>query len=467
MPDRRSTRAKLTDVLLELPEATRATLVRQIDKARMLGDPEPSYDLILDAAQAAYRIAGQRAPRLISPMRRLFVPIEPFLSDFSSSTKQAGRIARSSLTPIWSWLNRDLLAAELPDLVEQCKQAVLAGDNASADALGAQIVALVDTALIQLPSILTEPDSRRRMAARIGSDRVFHDLVDFARILPFRDEIVELSSRLPGVITAYDPGSLNEHVTALESFVRGQPERMVYGLAVLQSRLSDPSKIVLHACLAAGTANPERLLEGRYAPTVTLALDALEEAVARLRNAVQPGADLGEAAGALRSYHSMARTLLSVLDVGAVPAWRQRLALLRKEASDIAAPLIKAAAPLMRRVIHPTGGRSGEALPFDPIDAQHAACIASLVAAARLCADSLALNALLAETKSSLDPAVENATSALLEAIRKTDGAEREAALARADAAVAITTALFGADYAGLLRRNIATAQGIPRAAAG
>ncbi len=156
MPQHRALVAKLKAFLAELTPATRAALVRNLDKARLQGREDPIGALVLQAARLHAWETGEPLPRVASAMRRFFAPLDPFLIGEVTTAKQKGRIARASLTPIWTFLLRDVLPDRMRELTQAVLDAALADDEARADALAAQAV---DEAVPTLEALLAAPTS--------------------------------------------------------------------------------------------------------------------------------------------------------------------------------------------------------------------------------------------------------------------------------------------------------------------
>src|SRR4051812_45697951 len=96
---------RLREFLRQLPAGSRALLIAELERAMLRGDEIPGGDLLLQEVRSALRSAGEPAPRVDDLARLFFHAIEPFLVDESDPTqKHVGRIARTALDPLWSWI---------------------------------------------------------------------------------------------------------------------------------------------------------------------------------------------------------------------------------------------------------------------------------------------------------------------------------------------------------------------------
>ena len=116
-----STAERLRQFLRELAPAARAMLLRELERGSFSGESFPGLDLILGELRELERGSETSAavPRIEGLDRRLFQPLTPFLVDEGSSEKMRGRIARSSLGYIWTWVERDLMVDEIRAQVDQ------------------------------------------------------------------------------------------------------------------------------------------------------------------------------------------------------------------------------------------------------------------------------------------------------------------------------------------------------------
>src|SRR5207302_6429528 len=69
--------------------------------------------------RAEFRKDGSSQGRAGDPARYFFGPLEPVLVNSAPEHENSGRIPRGSLSPIWEWINRDLLPTMARDYVEE------------------------------------------------------------------------------------------------------------------------------------------------------------------------------------------------------------------------------------------------------------------------------------------------------------------------------------------------------------
>src|SRR5579863_6338334 len=126
---------RLREYLRTLKPTARSMLVQELERNLLRGGEGAGNDIVLQELRRAIRADAQQVPRIGDAARLFFAPVEPFLIDARADHKRVGRIARVSLEPIWSWIGRDLMAAEAKALSEDISRALLADDRTKAEQL--------------------------------------------------------------------------------------------------------------------------------------------------------------------------------------------------------------------------------------------------------------------------------------------------------------------------------------------
>src|SRR5437763_13857627 len=98
---------RLRDYLGQRPPQSQALLMREFERAIERGEETAIASLVLEQLRNVVRGTAQETqPRIEDPARLLFRPLEPFLVEGNGPVRP-GQIRRSSLLPVWQWLNRD------------------------------------------------------------------------------------------------------------------------------------------------------------------------------------------------------------------------------------------------------------------------------------------------------------------------------------------------------------------------
>src|SRR5690349_19249319 len=113
----------LSGFLGRLPEHVASRLAKAVEVDRLIGGSLP-HDAILRALRPQLR-TGPQHKRTETPLRVFCQPFEDILVDVHRDTKQKGRIARTSIEPVWNWLAEELMPARHAVLVEALRDALV------------------------------------------------------------------------------------------------------------------------------------------------------------------------------------------------------------------------------------------------------------------------------------------------------------------------------------------------------
>src|SRR6185312_2456206 len=113
---------ELRQYLLALRPQARALLSEELERTVLRGEELPGASTILEQLRNAARLGGDKLPRAGNAQRLFFDPVEPFLVDGVPHRKLLGRIARTSLNPIWQWVNRDLMPEQAKTFTDHAQR---------------------------------------------------------------------------------------------------------------------------------------------------------------------------------------------------------------------------------------------------------------------------------------------------------------------------------------------------------
>jgi hypothetical protein len=480
---------RLRDYLRELKPEARALLMTELERARLRGDDMPAAAMVLQelrkaapeptaatpeaasAAPAAPALAAAPAgkaaaaavpaqkpaalpPRIGHPARLFFTPLEPFLVDDRPDRKHNGRIARSSLDPIWEWISTDLMPAEVKAYSDQAKELLLAGDAKKAEQLAR---ALQDRVVLRLQetfaTIQQDDKARRRLAVRIGTPQALDEITDIHGVLKVRDALAIIGSRLPALIRNLADEQLDNVKALLDSPIARHRETFLYALILVMSRLGTPWQLIRLAVRAADSDVAARVADTPFAVAVTIVLADVERLVGRLRDALK-GASASTIAALIKDIHDGARALRTEMDLSGDSPWARQLAALRTTVSALLKTEIDTTPGRVRRLLRPRAAK--EIAPDSILDATDVAeteTAVELVSICRTYASELAVNELTSRVFSELQNYLDTGTSPLLDGLRGCGSADRKFRLSQVDAAVRFSAKIFGPNYAALLAK--------------
>lgn len=452
---------RLREYLRVLKPAARAMLVQELERGLLRGGEDAGNEIVLQELRRAIRADTQPVPRIGDAARLFFAPLEPFLIDAVADHKHIGRIARLSLEPIWSWIGRDLMAAEAKALSEDINRALLADDRAKAEQLAR---ALQERAILRMKDAISGVDSdersRRRLAVQVGTPRALEDLGTIVILLSLRDVLGDFARRLPNQIRVFDRDEIDTIAKQIDatlsqpSFESGalrKSDFLLYALILVMNRLVASWQLIRIAVRTAESDDTARIAETPYAAAVTLVLSEVESMVSELRSELRAGRPI---VSMLKAIHDAARGLRSEMDLSVESLWSRQLATIRAEVSSVLKAEIEATPGLVRRLLRPRPAKDiAPGSLLDSIDVNEAEMRVEFVGACRQYAGELAVNEVAARAHSELTLYLDTGTKVLLDSLRHAGDADRPFRQSQVDAAIRFCRTVFGSQYAGLLAK--------------
>ncbi len=452
---------RLRDYLRTLKPQARAMLVAELERGMLRGEEDAGNELVLAELRRAIRAEGQPVKRIGDAARLFFAPLEPFLVDEAADHKRVGRIARVALEPIWEWIGRDLMPAEVKALSEDIHRALLADDRLKAEQVTR---ALHERAIQRIKETIAaasgDEKARRRLAVQVGTPRALDDLGTLLHILSIRDVLADLARRLPNHVRAFERDEIDPVKAILDgATAQKSPEAaaartadvFLFGLILVMGRLAAPWQLIRIAARAAESDDTARIAETPYAVAITIVLGEVEAMVSELRAELKAHRAV---ISLLRGLHDAARGLRTEMDLSVDSPWSRRLAAIRTEISNLLKAEIESSPGRVRRLLRPRPAK--DIMPgslLDGIDVSEAEMLVELVGACRTYANELAVNEVTMRTYSELQHYLESGTKILLDALRHAGDADRPFRQSQVDAAIRFCKTVFGGDYAGLLAK--------------
>jgi len=452
---------RLREYLRTLKPEARSMLVQELERNLLRGEESSGNDLVLQELRRAIRADAQQVPRIGDAARMFFVPLEPFLIDGRADHKRIGRIARISLEPIWGWIGRDLIPAEVKALGEDVNRALLIDDRNRADQL---VRTLHDRSIRRIKDAIAEvggdEKTRRRLAVQVGTPRAIEDLDTIVSILSLREVLADLARRLPSQIRSFEREQIDP-MQALLDAATAQPaldkvglrksDVFLYGLILVMNRLAAPWQLIRIATRAAESDDTARIAETPYAVAVTIVLGEAENMVAELRAEIKAGRPV---ASMLKNIHDTARELRSEINLSFDSPWSRQLAAIRADVSALLKSEIETTPGSVRRLLRP---RPAKDIPpgslLDSIDVDEAQMRVEFVGACRHYAGELAVSEVTMRAHSELTHILESGTKILLDSLRQAGDDDRPFRQSQVEAAIRFCRPVFGAEYASLLAK--------------
>ena len=129
---------RIWEFLQRLSPLTRSCLLTELERMELCGIDMPGSADLQAKLRAELRPDGAN-DNTPTPSQYFFAPLDPLLVDGAPEHANSGRIARSSLVPIWEWISRDLLPMMARDYNEQMKLLIAANKARDAAAGGGDL----------------------------------------------------------------------------------------------------------------------------------------------------------------------------------------------------------------------------------------------------------------------------------------------------------------------------------------
>jgi len=443
---------KLRAYLRELKPGARALLIGELERGLLHGTGPAGAELVLSELRRSLREGQSKSARFGDPARLFFQPLEPFLVDDAPDHKHRGRIARSTLEPLWLWVSNTLIPEETKAYAAHVEHALMAGDTDSAEG---QARGFQDLAAARITQMLEGADDkeRRRLSVQLGTSRALADVQALRGILNSRDGVAMLGAQLPGHITSLTGPVLESVKAQLDSPVAVKSDLFLYSLVLVMSKLAAPWQLLRLATRAANSDTAKRIAETPYAVAVEIVLEEVDRRVRELAADLKSGRGIAVSA-LLKEVHDALRGLRSELDFSPESAWGKQLSTLRSDVSRILTAEIELMPGRVRRLIRPRPSKeivAGSKLDADEVTETEA--LIGFVATCRNYASELAINEVTQRTFSELQQFLESGTRTLLDTLRGASGGDRAFRQSQVDAAVRFCAKVFGQEYASLLAK--------------
>jgi len=443
---------RLRDYLAQLPPQAQALLMREFERAIERGEDVAVATFVLEQLRKVVRGTEEEAqPRIDDPARLLFRPLEPFLAE-SNAPVRPGQVRRSSLLPVWQWLNRDGApeqAREFEAALARMRETATTNDL---EAVVRKFQRAAADAIVEIATPVPGGDKQRALA-RVGPPEVVEDLLPIGSVLQAREALDTFNDRLPSYLRVFADSQITSVSASLSAAGLQTPPMLPFALTLILQRLSAPWQIIRLAIRMAVSDDEIRVAATPYGIAVTIALHDLSCLAASLRMDIRRG-HFENVAEQLKILHDGVRGLRTELDLRNDSIWGRQLASIRADISNTLQSEIDSVPGRVRRILRqradkdiPAGAR------VDAGEVDETAALIDFVAVCRTYASELAINEVTLRTYSDLQQYVEHSTEALVQSLRSGDVRTRAYRQLQVAAAIRFCDVLFGHDYASLMSR--------------
>ena len=443
---------RLRDYLAQLPPQSKALLMREFERAIERGEDTTVATFVLEQLRQIVRGSEEEEtkPRVDDPARLLFRPLEAFLVEGNVPVRP-GQIRRSSLLPVWQWLNRDG-APEQAREFETALENIRVGTASNIESAVRKFQLAAADAIVKIATPLQGGDKQRGLS-RVGPPNVIEDLLPIGSVLQAREALDGFSGRLPSYLRVFADSQIATVGAALNVPTLQTPQMLPFALSLVMQRLTAPWQIIRLAIKMAASDDEIRVAATPYGIAVTIALQDLSFLAATLRMDIKRG-HFENVAEQLKILHDGVRGLRTELDLRNDSAWGRQLTSIRADISNSLQSEIDSVPGRVRRILRQRSDKDIPSAPrIDTGEVDEAVALIDFVAVCRTYASELAINEVTLRTYSDLQQYVEHSTEALVQSLRGGDAKARAYRQAQVAAAIRFCDVLFGHDYAQLMSR--------------
>jgi hypothetical protein len=460
----------LSRFLVTLPEDMATRLAKAVEIDWLAGGDGLPHRNILEALRPALR----RIPspeRTLNPLRLFCRPFEDVLSSSPRKEKQKGRIARSSVLPVWNWLGQTLAPDALNRYSLGVKTAVLAFKAEDAKAQALQFWPLASQAITKA----LDSEAKRKAARNVlGNALAVADAQEIALLLAAAPELCELQDKLSRQTATLTDDQLWMLREFYDRLAASAPDAASYVAVITMNRLEKPW-MALKLPLMITRQTQDTLISATDMGLVgELLFGDLEEHATFIRAAKpQMPFDADDLVRHLTGFTAVSNGIVKEIEMRRDGKWGQRLMKDRAAVAETmedfmarAAREVAAAIPTLKTGAYATGPRVPDlSHPSNPEKTHRALCFAKLVAGCRPVAAAACFGAAQKVADDEIGLALKTYCDDIVRELRAAEDEKRANADGYFNVAVELTTILFSAQEGEFLRRRGRVAMGFAAAA--
>jgi len=459
---------QLQGLLGALPPLVASRLAKAIEIDRLSEGRSLPHELILDGLRPVLR-RGQSGDRAQTPLRLFCRPFEDLLSMTPRKHKQKGRIARSSIMPVWNWISQTLTANAASEFSIGVKTSVLSGRTD--DMMGHAAKFWTTASQAVLAALDTE---RGRKAARtvLESDLIVADAREMALLMSVGNDILDLQQKLPRPLPSLTDDFVWKLREIYDRLAVSAPEAAPYVAVIAMQRLERPWE-ALRLPMNVTRQSQDTLISSTDMGLVgEILFGDIEYYTSMIRATRTSHFDADALVGYLVGFTALSSGMVKAIEMRRDGKWGQRLLSDRADVAEVmdgfmerAVKEVTAALPTIKSGSYAGGPRMPDiAHHTDPEKSDRALAYVRLVSGCRTFAPAASFGASNKEAADEISIMLRSYVEDLLKELRTVAGDKRINAEAYFHLAVEMAALLFGQEEADLLRRRARAA--IPAAAA-
>ena len=455
---------RLSDFLSKLTPTTAAKLVQGLERERLCGANGLPYDLIMSSIRPILTANARERIGPPTPLRQFCTPFEDLLVDDYDETSRTRQIRRSSILPVWNWLEEDLLTDTLPDITRRLAALTLGEEDVARSGTLAVMHGACSAAILsEVAAVRRDAGERRKLERRLGGEHVVDDAVEMARALSVATFILAVREALPKKIREFDDAMAAEVGDIYEEARHASMENGIYVPFSVMSRLDEPWQILRLARKLAGYGNDAAVSRSGLSDLAEVFVLELEDIADKLGNQRVGTVDLDEMLGEVLRFARISQGFIHEIDIRRYSSWGHRILSARGRLSATIAEEMSRFEQMLARALplHLVGnyGKNGPRRPditkapnFDRAE-KAAACLRFLTGV-QPAAESIGTQSHCKTVMQEIETYLASYEDGLIEELRRSKGAEQANGLAFLDIVVGYRETMGAGEFARTLRRR-------------
>ena len=448
----------LKSFLGSLPEQIAARLARAVEVDRLVDGKSLPHEMILEGLRPALRrLAG--SDRTPTAMRYFCMPFEDlFTVTPRKDSKQKGRIARGSVTPMWSWLGQSLLPEATSAYLREFKLLVAVGKHTEARARAQDYWPLAANALRQA---LATDVGRRAARDILGGELVLADVEEAALLLSVAPIVVEIQEKLVRPVPVLTDELLWTLRGIYDRTVETAPDAAPYVAVIAMHRLSRPWEALKLPMMVSRQTKDTLISSTDMGLVGEIIFGDIEGYGNAVREAKHPNFDADALVENISHFTTLSSGIVKGIEMRRDGKWGQRLMKDRAALAEVMDDFMeRAPKELAAALPQQKGGYSGGPKMPDfsrPVEAEkleRALRYARLVVGCKPFAVAGSFGASVKKAEEEMCQILRNYNEDVVRELRSVDAKKRAVVEGQFEAVVKLTTILFSAEEADLLRRR-------------
>ncbi len=317
---------RLNEFLSRLTPGTAAKLAAGLEREKRRGTPGLPYDLILSSIRPLLGKWEGTRPGVPGVVRQFCLPFEDLLVDEGRPSTHMRHIRRSSVLPVWGWLETELLPDALPDISRRLEEkSARTSGIAQSGSLPLLHASCSSAILSALEEARRDGALRRKLERLLGGDAVVEDAAEMARALAVAPYLLAVRDALPKHIVDFDEGMVAAVAEIYEEARATALDSAIYVPLVAVARMHEPWQIMRLARKLAGFGNEDAVNRSGLAALGEIFLGELEEIAERAQPKRAAPVDLDDLLSRVTRFAELSQSFIREIDIRRCSDWGNRI----------------------------------------------------------------------------------------------------------------------------------------------